>query len=198
MNEEKQSFRFNLEKVRVLIFDGDAMSTDIMAQILSGFGAKNISKATSVEDAKRFLGQGRYDLVVIDPAMAGPNGYDFLPWLRRTPGDNRFAHVLVVTGHTQHARIAAARDSGANLVVAKPLTPVVILDRIAWMAREKRPYVECKVYAGPDRRFKFDGPPVGSEGRRDADLPPEVGDATEPNMSQGDIDAMMAPRKVTL
>ena len=194
-----QSPRFNLDKARVLIFDGDAMSTDIMARILRGFGARNIDKATGTDDAKRFVNQGQYDLIVVDPAMAGADGYDFIPWLRRSAaGDNRFAPVLIVTSHTQASRIAAARDSGANIVIGKPLTPVAIIERIIWMAREKRPHVDCKVYAGPDRRFKFDGPPPGSEGRRDQDLTSKVGSASEPNMSQGDIDALMQPRKVTL
>lgn len=199
MNDQTGSAKFNLEKTRILLFDADAMSREIAAQILSGFGAKNITKVSEAADAKRAVSQGAYDLVVADPATSGPEGYDFVPWLRRQVGAaNRFVPVLVITGHTQRSRIAAARDSGANIVVAKPLTPVAIFQRIEWMAREKRPYVDCPVYAGPDRRFKFDGPPPGSEGRRSQDLPLDIGAASEPNMTQGDIDAMMQPRKVVL
>jgi DNA-binding response OmpR family regulator len=191
--------RFNLDKASVLILDGDPMSTTILSSILSGFGAKNLHKCATVELAKGILARSLVDLVVIDPAMLGPDGWDFIPWLRRhgTP-QNKHASVLIVTGHTQGSRVKAARDAGANFVVAKPLTPTVVHDRIVWMGRDRRPFVECKVYAGPDRRFKFEGPPANSDGRRDSDLSADVGAASEPNMSQDDIDAMMQPRKISL
>lgn len=198
MQDEVSSSRFNLEKSSVLILDGDPMSMSILTQILSGFGAKNLHKCADVAVAKGVIQRSQVDLIVIDPTMVA-DGYDFIPWLRRHgPTPNRFTSVLIVTGHTQASRVKAARDAGANIVVAKPLTPIVVYDRIMWMAREKRPYVECKVYAGPDRRFKFDGPPPGSDGRRDGDLSAEIGDASEPNLSQADIDSMMQPRKVSL
>ena len=190
--------RLNLEKAAILLLDGDQMSMDILSQILSGFGAKNIQKFTTVEAAQRSVQHSEFDLVIVDPSMMGSEGYKFITWLRRNSAGNRYTSVLIVTGQTQTSRIGAARDAGANFVVAKPLTPAVVLDRIMWMARDKRPHVDCKAYAGPDRRFKFEGPPPGSDGRRDGDLSAAVGDASQPNLSQADIDAMMQPRKVTL
>lgn len=196
---EVSSHRFNLEKASVLILDGDPMSTTILAQILSGFGAKNLHKCATVELAKAALARTSVDLIVMDPGMLGSEGWEVIPWLRRhgTP-QNKHASVLIVTGHTQSSKIKAARDAGANFVVAKPLTPAVVHDRIVWMGRDRRPFVECKVYAGPDRRFKFEGPPPESDGRREEDLSAQVGAASEPNLSQDDIDALMAPRKVSL
>ena len=89
-----------------------------------------------------------------------------------------------------------ARDCGANFVVTKPLAPRVLLDRIAWLGRETRGFVEIgDGYVGPDRRFKAYGPPAGEAGRRRDDLPLEVGEAVESNMSQDDIDALMNPRR---
>ena len=42
------------------------------------------------------------------------------------------------------------------------------------------------------------GPPPDTDGRRDGDLPPEVGTATTPNMSQDDIDTLLQPQKASL
>ncbi len=47
-----------------------------------------------------------------------------------------------------------ARDAGANVVVAKPLSPEILLQRIHWVARESRSFIVAPNYAGPDRRFK--------------------------------------------
>lgn len=190
---------FSLEKVRILLLDGEATSMSILGQILSGFGARSLQKCSHIEEAKAQLQKNEFDLIIVDPATEQGEGYAVPRWIRRscTP-PNRFCPVVMVTGHTESARIHQLRDSGANFVVAKPLTPACLYERIAWLGRDKRPYVECKVYAGPDRRFKFQGPPSGSDGRREADLSAEVGAASEPNMSQGDIDALLQPRKIHL
>jgi hypothetical protein len=66
------------------------------------------------------------------------------------------------------------------------------------VARDERMFVDCEAYAGPDRRFKFEGPPPGEDGRRDNDLPAEVGQATDPNLSQDELDSMMKVSKVSL
>ena len=86
----------------------------------------------------------------------------------------------------------------ANFTVAKPITPKVLLERIFWVAREERAFIECDSYVGPDRRFKYEGPPIGMEGRRRDDLPAEVGNAQEANMSQDEINSLMKVAKVQI
>ena len=73
--------------------------------------------------------------------------------------------------------------------VAKPLTPSVVLQRIHWVASDKRQFVDVVdgSYVGPDRRFKFEGPPPGSEGRRETDLP------VEPVPQELDYDMWLGP-----
>ena len=194
--------RFNLEKMSILVLDGDTMSQAILTQILSGFGGKNLRKCANAEDARQAVASTAFDLIVVDPSIANSEGHEFISGLRRDiKGPSRFAPVLLVTGHTQYSKIAAARDCGANFVVVKPLTPQIVRDRIMWMAKDVRPFVECKAYAGPDRRFKFDGPPPGSiTGRRqeDKDMAAALGEAVDPNMSQKAIDELMQPRKVAI
>jgi len=190
---------FNLEKTVVLIVDGDAMSMSISSQILAGFGARNLHKCDNSEAAKRVVERTNLDLLVIDPSTVGSHAHDFVPWLRReVAAPNRFVPILVVTGHTPQSRVDWVRNSGANFVVAKPLSPATMMNRIMWLAGDKRPFVDCRGYAGPDRRWKFDGPPAGSAGRRETDLPADVGEPREANLSQSDIDAVMQPRKVSL
>jgi DNA-binding response OmpR family regulator len=125
--------------------------------------------------------------------------YEFLRQLRHA-GDkpNSYVPVVLVSGHVRASDVARARDTGANFFVAKPLTPNVLLQRILWVARDKRPFVEVGRYIGPDRRFKFEGPPVGSDGRRDCDLKSPLGGAEEPNLSQNEIDMMIKPQRVLI
>jgi hypothetical protein len=91
--------------------------------------------------------------------------------------------------------VARARDSGANFIVTKPIMPKVMFDRIIWLAKETRQFVDSENYVGPDRRHKAFGPPPGEKGRRHDDLSTEVGRPSGPDMCQSDIDAMFSPKR---
>jgi CheY-like chemotaxis protein len=193
------SAKIDLERIQFLLVDDNAQSVDIMSQVVSGFGCRNIIKCTSAEDAKAVLGKTAIDFLLTDAQMPVEDGYALTKWVRSEgPENNRFIPIIIVTGHTPRTQVMRARDCGAHFVVAKPLTPKVLLERIFWVAQDERKFIVCDVYSGPDRRFQRLGPPVGTEGRRSDDLSGDIGEAAEPNMSQDDINALMKPAKVAL
>ncbi|KAF0182617.1 MAG: response regulator [Hyphomonadaceae bacterium] len=191
--------KVNLENVTVLVMDGSSHGLEILSQILAGFGVRTLLRASSLEEARRFTEKAPIDLIVADPDVPGEDGYDFLRDLRRSKRQpNCYVPIVLVTGHTRDSNIKRARDIGANMIVAKPVSSKVLFERILWVAADPRPFVELDHYVGPDRRFKFTGPPPGTDGRREADLPSVVGDAAAPNMSQSEVDTFMKPQKVSL
>jgi len=193
------STRINLEKATVLVLDDNGPSLEILSQVVAGFGVNQLHKADSVKDAQEQVRTKTFDLIISDVQIPDVDGIEFITWLRReAPENNRYVPVILVTGHTRGADIFRTRDAGANFTVAKPITPKVLLERIFWVAREERAFIECDTYVGPDRRFKYEGPPIGMEGRRRDDLPAEVGDAQEANMSQDEINNLMKVAKVQI
>jgi DNA-binding response OmpR family regulator len=191
--------RFNLKDAHVLLLERGVMDMEILVHILVGIGAKQLTKCDTIEEAKGHLGKINFDLAIVDAFLGDEDGYDFVSWMRRNaPEPNKFMPVIVVSAHTRAPHVVKARDCGAHFIVAKPLTPIVLIERIFWVARAGRSFVMTDKYTGPDRRFKFDGPPTGEVGRRYDDLKEDLGIALEPNMSQDQIDALMLPRKVNL
>ncbi|HEY9236566.1 MULTISPECIES: response regulator [Phenylobacterium] len=189
--------RFNLERASVLLLEDSGMGMGILVQILTGFGAKVLHRCESVAEAQETVGRVELDLVICD-AMRG-EGYEFIKWLRASRIEpNRYVPVLLISGHTPSHAVAKARDCGAHFIMAKPLTPITLLERILWIAREGRCFVECDTYVGPDRRFKNAGVPPGMVGRRRDDLKGEIGQAEGPNMDQELIDGMVRTRRVEL
>jgi DNA-binding response OmpR family regulator len=139
------------------------------------------------------------DFLLVDSNLDEDSGYALVRWLRRSSLDpNRFAPVILTSSHTPVSEIASARDCGANFVVAKPLSPSVLMQRMLWIAKGGRQFVEAQSYVGPDRRFKFDGVPEGTKGRRASDLSASVGAATEPNLNQDQINNVLKPQRVAL
>ena len=199
MDALQPSTRINLERATVLVLDDNGPSLDILSQVVAGFGVNQLHRADSVKDAQELIRTKTFDLVISDVQMPDVDGIEFITWLRRdAPENNRYVPVILVTGHTRGADIFRTRDAGANFTVAKPITPKVLLERIFWVAREERAFIECDSYVGPDRRFKYEGPPIGIEGRRRDDLPAEVGNAQEANMSQDEINSLMKVAKVQI
>jgi CheY-like chemotaxis protein len=188
--------RLNLVKANVLLVQANATELDILGQVFIGFGVKSIRKCQTVDEAQEAVRRTAFDLILVDCDMPEEAGLIFVGDLRRDlESPNRFAPMLLVSGHTRPGSVARARDCGANFVVAKPITPKVMFDRVMWLARETRQFVDSEVYVGPDRRHKAFGPPAGQKGRRHDDLSPELGRPVGPDMSQTDIDAMFMPKR---
>jgi DNA-binding response OmpR family regulator len=195
----KVPVRINLDRMTFLLIDDNPQALDILAQVVSGFGVRQIIKSESVEMAKQIIEKHPLDFIITDDQMPGVSGYQFIEWLRSEAGPpNNYVPAIVVTGHSRLAQVKRSRDCGAHFMVAKPITPKVLLDRIMWISRDDRPYIETETYCGPDRRFKREGPPPGTKGRRAEDRGTVVGEAVTPNLSQDEINNMLKPSKVQI
>jgi CheY-like chemotaxis protein len=184
-----------LSGVSTLIVDADHFGSMLVQQMLRGLGMDRLIAVTTGAQALAELKQQPFDLCIFDASLQDMAVTALISNIRLRKTPVRFVPILVVSPYTYTRTVTQARDVGANFVIKKPVSPQILYDRIAWAASSARPFLEGEFYIGPDRRFKFAGPPAGV-GRRDSDLPAEIGDAVEPNMSQEEIDAMIKPTKV--
>jgi DNA-binding response OmpR family regulator len=193
------SSRINLRRATALVLDGNPQSLDLMRQVLAGFGVRMIHACATPDDARRVFTDHSLELMIVDPLFVDDSGFEFIRWTRRQDSSqNRCIAIIAALGHQTLHNVQLARDAGANSVVSKPLSPEVMLQRIAWVAREKRQFIVAQGYVGPDRRFKNEGPPPGMNGRRADDLSLAVPDSTAANMSQSEVDNLFKPRKIAL
>jgi DNA-binding response OmpR family regulator len=191
--------RFNLEQVRILLLESTPLGMEILVQILLGFGARNIRRAYTVESARDIVNSEVLDLAIVDSLGANGEGYEFISWLRRSAGKPNYSTpVLLTAGHTPTTSVAKARDCGAHFIMRKPLTPISVLERIVWIGREGRCFVECDSYSGPDRRFKNVGALGGRKGRRRDDLEPALPNVGAPSPGQDVMDDLTPQRRVML
>jgi len=162
--------RFNLERAAILLLDDTPMGMSILVQIVTGLGAKTLYRCGSVEQAQEVAAQYEIDLAIVDAMAPEGKGYDFVEWLRREAQEpNCYTPVLITTAHTPASDIVRARDCGGHFIIKKPIAPIVMLERIIWVAKAGRPFLFTGTYVGPDRRFRDDGAPDGV-GRRREDL----------------------------
>lgn len=191
--------RVNLERSIVLLIDDNPQALDILSSVVQGFGVRDQIKCASALEAIEVVKRRPADLILVDCGMPEMDGFDFVKWLR-CEAAHPLCHtpVIILTGHASQSHVEKSRDCGASFVVAKPLTPSVLLQRIVWLSRDEREFVKCDSYTGPDRRVRNLGPPLNEAGRRQGDLSAHVGAAKEVNMDQDDIDMLMKPRRISL
>lgn len=191
--------KVNLENSSVLLIDDNQQALDMLSSVVVGFGVREQVKCSSATEAVKVLPQRPFDLIMIDCSDPEMDSYAFTRWLRReTPAPMRYTPVIMLTGHASQAKVQEGRNCGVSFVVVKPITPGVLLKRVIWLAQDQREFIECETYAGPDRRVRNFGPPLGEKGRRKGDLSAHIGIAKEANMEQADIDALLKPQRVQL
>lgn len=147
--------RLNLRGATTLLVDSDAFTRGLIAQMLRGFGMDTPTTYDTGAAAKAHLLHHYIDLCILEAVLPDMDCAQLIRWIRRQDKSPlRFIPIIVLTSYTQHRHVAMARDSGANLIVKKPVSPRVLYDRIAWVAKTSRPFIETASYAGPDRRFR--------------------------------------------
>ena len=157
---------FNLTGAVTMVVDDSAFSAEITTSALLGFGIRTRHSCRSAPEAMAILQESEIDLLVIDCEMPGMDGFEMVRWLRRSGPPNAFVPVIMTAAHIRRSMVNKVRNCGANYIVTKPFSASSLLERIVWVARDNRPFLEVGEYFGPDRRFR-PGDAPGEERRSD-------------------------------
>lgn len=158
----------SLENVRFLVVDDNAHMLDIVKTILRGFGATAVLEAKNAQEAIFRLRHDAIDIIILDYLLGDEDGVAFLRSLRHEPDSPApLTPVIMLTAHSDKARVEAARDAGASEFCAKPVTAAELMKKVAAVIDHPRPFVKSDAYSGPDRRRRDDPDFEGEERRKD-------------------------------
>ncbi|MCJ8322649.1 MAG: response regulator [Rhizobiales bacterium] len=125
----------SLDELNILILEDNLSMVKIYKNILNSFGVKQISFATSVDEAKELVRMEQPDLIICDFILNGNdkynNGLAFLRWIRQVDmAPACFTPVLMSTGHASRRIVLEFNKYGASSIVVKPLSPIILKQRI--------------------------------------------------------------------
>ena len=164
----------NLKGLIILIADSSSYVRMISHSMLRGFGANKVLEVGQTTGAAADAVAQKIDILLCDARLPPHGGLVLTRTIRRNADNvNRTMPILLMSSDTRETTIKSARDAGANMVIAKPMSPKNLYDRLAWIAFSSRNFVDTETYFGPDRRFKIEGYP-GGVGRRKGDGAIEV------------------------
>lgn len=180
----------NFRDLVILIADGNSYQRRIIQGMLRGFGANKLLEVDQSVDVLQVLTDQKIDILLCDEGLPPHGGLALTRAIRRKKdSQNRTMPILVMTGDARETKVKLARDAGVNMVIAKPMSPKSLYDRLAWIALTPRKFIDTETYFGPDRRFKIEGYPNGV-GRRKSDKPIEIAAEAGPALQQDDIDKL--------
>jgi two-component system, chemotaxis family, chemotaxis protein CheY len=119
------------DSLRFLVIDDSAHMRAIVRALLQGFGAREIYEAddgaTGLEACIHFMP----DIVLTDWVMPNLDGLELTRVIRQ-PGINAYPHVpiIMLSSHTEQARIDKAYDAGVTKLLVKPISAVALCEAI--------------------------------------------------------------------
>ena len=125
---------------RVLVADDSPFALELIKAILDKAGCTQLIGAGGGREALVLAGQSRFDVVLLDVTMPDMNGYEVARQLRATepaPGPV----IVMLSGRDIVEVDIAAREAGADGVMAKPVDRRKLLEMLETFLQQRRAMV---------------------------------------------------------
>jgi len=113
---------------RILVIDDDRTILEMM-EIALGRNNFSVLSAADGDQGLVLFKEQKPDLVIIDIAMPGIDGYEVTERIRRTDGE-RVTPIIILTAHDQPVMRTYAEELGADLYLTKPISPSKLVEHI--------------------------------------------------------------------
>jgi len=158
-----------IDGLSVLVVDDHRFMQQVMRMMLNGLGVKNVTPAYTVDEGLEALARRKFDIVIADYLMGGQTGAEFTRFARSDhfTGD-RFVPIIACTADTTPRTVRELRDAGADEILAKPVSPRAVWNKIVAVTNARRSFVVAPNFFGPDRRRRE--LPIDGNDRRARDI----------------------------
>jgi two-component system CheB/CheR fusion protein len=125
----------NVNRMRTLVVDDHMDSASALAELLTAWGhdARAITDGANAADLALQL---RPDLILLDLAMPGRDGYEIARELRRRP-ETRHAVLVALSGFADPQARARTRDAGFDHHFSKPIQVSALRELLATVATKR-------------------------------------------------------------
>lgn len=143
----------DLAQISIMLVDENRFTRRLVTQMCRTFEIRDITESADPIEALSRLKDRRFDLIICEYLLPGIDGLNFSK-LIRTDSEvvDHEVPIILLTGHTQIETVLASRDAGITELLAKPLSPRILLSRILYVFDHPRPFIKVDSYIGPSRR----------------------------------------------
>lgn len=119
------------DSLKILIVDDQPSTRHTLVAGLAGYRNSTFVEASDGDEALRLVVERRPDIIICDVQMQPVDGISFLKTIRGYQDQGmRQTPVFIMTGVATPDVVSAARQSGANGILVKPISIPVLKARI--------------------------------------------------------------------
>jgi len=120
----------HIPTARILMVDDEEANLELLRRILEPVGFNNLEGTADPFQVLPLCRQSQPDLVLLDIAMPGKNGFEVLAEIREQMDEEEYLPVLVLTSDHSPDTKRRALSAGAQDFLAKPLSPAEVRLRV--------------------------------------------------------------------
>ena len=156
---------YDFSALAVLVADKNLNMRRLLRSILRELNIRMVTDAATPEQALELLVSKPFDVAFIEWAPDFDGNATVRQLRRDAKALSRYIPVIVTSAYTEVKNVVTSRDDGATQFLAKPFTAKMIYSHLQGVVEGHRPFVQSKVFVGPDRRRRKKPSPDGSERR---------------------------------
>lgn len=142
--------RISLSEISFLVIDDNAFMRSVVRTVLQGLGSGDVYEAKDGAAGLERVLDHRPDIIICDWVMSPVNGEEFMDHLRNDKDPAiAMTPVIMLTSFSKRAYVMKAVRLGVNEFLAKPISPLLLYQRIERIVTETRPFVRVPGYFGP-------------------------------------------------
>jgi DNA-binding response OmpR family regulator len=151
--------RLLFDTAGAVIFDPSVANRNATRTSLYQLGFRNVELAPTIDFLAKFVVDYTPDLVIAEMTGEESAVCKLVQSIRKGDlGNNPFVVVVVTTWQRDGSSIAKAINSGADDLVARPISTRMMGDRIRLQIERRKGFVVTHNYIGPDRRRDMERP----------------------------------------
>jgi two-component system alkaline phosphatase synthesis response regulator PhoP len=118
-----------MAKKKILVIDDDQTILEMMDIALRKADFE-VLRASDGDIGLRTFKKEMPDLLIVDIAMPGIDGYQVIEQIREAEKSGKKVPVVVLTAHEQPVMRDYAEELGADLYLVKPIKPLELVEKI--------------------------------------------------------------------
>jgi signal transduction histidine kinase/CheY-like chemotaxis protein len=134
--EEQEVIPFTAPEAKVLLVDDIEINLDVASYLLNAYGIEPDTAKSGGESIEK-LGNGRYDLVLMDHMMPGMDGIEAVKIIRSSGDRNTGVPIIALTANAVSGAREMFLSSGFNGFLSKPIDSKALAEiLLRWLPEE--------------------------------------------------------------
>lgn len=143
------------ENIRVVLAEPNRSLRETLKECLLEHGFRSVLDTGNLAQAAGAVRDGNVDLLIADTSLPEGDFNEYVSELRHGKhGENPFLVVMTLVNDPNTDAVHAAINSGTDHVLAKPFSPLAMINHAMELTHGRKKFVVTTDYIGPDRRSK--------------------------------------------